>query len=166
MSNLITVNQPLIDIRLARTSADFEAARQLILAYVTWLGIDLSFQNFDAEMAQLPTVYSAPAGGLLLALVNGEPAGVAGIKPFTDTACELKRMFVGTGFRNLGIGRQLLTEAIALAKNLAYTVIKLNTADFMKAAISLYTKAGFVEIPPYRFNPHEEARYFELPLTQ
>ncbi|MBC7572292.1 MAG: GNAT family N-acetyltransferase [Spirosoma sp.] len=129
------MNQPQIDIRLALTPADFETAKQLILAYVTWLGIDLSFQNFDAEMDQLPTIYAAPAGGLLLAMVNGEPAGVAGIKPFTGTACELKRMFVGTGFRNLGIGKQLLTEAIALAKNLKYDVIKLDTADFMKAAI-------------------------------
>lgn len=158
--------QPTIDIHLADTVADFEATKQLILAYVTWLGIDLSFQNFDAELAGLSTVYASPDGGLLLATVAGVPAGVAGIKKFADTDCELKRMFVGAEFRNLGIGKQLLTEAIALAKNLRYETIKLDTADFMKAAIHLYVGAGFVEIPPYRFNPHEEARYFELMLNQ
>ncbi len=162
----IMKDQPTIDIRLAQSEADFKATKQLILAYVTWLGIDLSFQNFDAEMAGLSTVYAAPNGGLLLATVAGVPAGVAGIKKFTDTDCELKRMFVGAECRKLGVGKQLLTEAIILAKNLRYETIKLDTADFMKEAINLYVGAGFVEIPPYRFNPHEEARYFELVLNQ
>ena len=36
----------------------------------------------------------------------------------------------------------------------------------MKAAIKLYTDQGFVEISAYRFNPREDARYFELDLTK
>jgi carbonic anhydrase len=158
------MENPDIALVLARQNADFRAAGDLIREYVAWLGIDLAFQNFEAEMADLPTMYAEPHGGLLLALVNGRYAGVAGIRKFKNGDCELKRMFVRAEYRNLGLGRRLLTEAIALARRLGYAAIKLDTADFMQAAIRLYQAHGFVEIPAYRFNPHDEARYFELKL--
>ena len=153
-----------IEIILARREDDFQAAKNLILDYVAWLGMDLSFQNFNAELADLPAMYAEPTGGLLLVTVNGQYAGVAGIRKFADGECELKRMFVRAEYRNLGLGQRLMTEALALAKRLGYAVVKLDTADFMQAAIRLYQANGFVEIPPYRFNPHEQARYFELKM--
>lgn len=153
-----------IEIILARREDDFQAAKNLILDYVAWLGMDLSFQNVNAELADLPAMYAEPTGGLLLVTVNGQYAGVAGIRKFADGECELKRMFVRAEYRNLGLGHRLMTEALALAKHLGYETVKLDTADFIQAAIRLYRANGFVEIPPYRFNPHEQARYFELKL--
>ena len=75
-------------------------------------------------------------------------------------------MFVQPGSRGLGIGKLLLASCINIAKKLNYVTIKLDTADFMKSAIKLYTENGFVEIPAYRFNPYDEARYFELNLEK
>lgn len=158
------MQEPRINLVTALHPADFQAAEALIREYVAWLGIDLSFQNFDAEMADLPAMYAEPDGGLLLATVNGTYAGVAGIRKFTEGDCELKRMFVRAEYRNLGLGQRLLTASVELARRLGYAAIKLDTADFMQAAIRLYRANGFVEIPPYRFNPHDEARYFELTL--
>jgi GNAT superfamily N-acetyltransferase len=51
----------------ARTSSDYEAATALFEAYASWLDIDLSFQNFDSEVANLASIYAPPDGGLLLA---------------------------------------------------------------------------------------------------
>ena len=153
-----------IAIVFARQKTDFQAAEALIREYVAWLGIDLSFQNFDAEMADLPAVYAGPYGGLLLATVDGNFAGVAGIRKFAEGDCELKRMFVRAEYRGLGLGQRLLTASVELAQRLGYATIKLDTADFMGAAIRLYRANGFVEIPAYRHNPHPEARYFELNL--
>ncbi|MDP4131832.1 MAG: GNAT family N-acetyltransferase [Bacteroidota bacterium] len=155
-----------IEIREVRKAEDFLAGKELILEYVKWLGIDLSFQNFDKEMETLQATYSDPDGGLFIALRNGKAVGVAGIKRFNHRECEVKRMFVQPDSRGFGIGRRLLTECIEIAKKLNYETIKLDTADFMKSAISLYTAAGFVEIPAYRHNPHQEARYFELRLRK
>lgn len=153
-----------VSIKTVVSAADFLAAKTLILEYVEWLGMDLSFQNFDKEMETLQQMYSPSKGGLFIAISNGKPVGVAGVRRFADKVCEVKRMFVQSGSRGLGIGKLLLTECIEKAKSLSYESIKLDTTDFMKPAIKLYTDHGFVEIPAYRHNPHEAARYFELVL--
>ena len=158
------MENPAIQIKIAEHPQDFSEAKKLILDYVTWLGIDLSFQNFDQEINNLENMYNKLDGGLLLASINNQAAGVAGIRKFDNKECELKRMFVKSGFRNLGIGKLLLAGSIELAKRLNYEIIKLDTADFMKAAIKLYKDYGFIEIAQYRYNPHESARYFELNL--
>ncbi|MBC7689743.1 MAG: GNAT family N-acetyltransferase [Aquabacterium sp.] len=154
-----------IEIRQATSATEFAAAKTLILQYVQWLGMDLSFQNFDQEMETMPQTYGHPDGALFIALKADKPVGVAGIKRFNATECEVKRMFIQPESRGFDIGKLLLTECIAIAKKLNYQTIKLDTADFMKAAIKLYTSNGFTEIPAYRHNPHDQARYFELHLT-
>jgi len=155
-----------IEIKEAQHKADFLATKELILEYVKWLGMDLSFQNFDKEMNSLPETYGNRDGRLFIAVRNDKAVGVAGIKRFNEKECEVKRMFVQPASRGLGIGKLLLTECIEAAKRLHYQVIKLDTADFMRSAIKLYTDNGFVEISAYRHNPHEEARYFELSLNK
>ncbi|MBU2903258.1 MULTISPECIES: GNAT family N-acetyltransferase [Arenibacter] len=158
--------KPKIEIKLAQTTTDYLAAKELILEYVAWLGIDLSFQNFDKEMAGLPEMYNPEDGGLYIAYINGEAVGIAGIRRFNQQDCEVKRMYVKPNSRGLGIGQLLLKQCLDTARKLQYDSVKLDTADFMKSAIKLYTDHGFKEISAYRHNPHESAKYFELNLKE
>lgn len=153
-----------IEIITAQTPQHYADARKLILAYVQWLNFDLSFQNFDQEMANLPKMYNEKDGGLFIASLNHHPVGVAGLRRFSETEAEVKRMFVLDEAKGKGIGKVLLRKCIDTAKALHYHSIKLDTAVYMHAAIKLYTDHGFTEIPAYRFNPHDHARYFELRL--
>ncbi len=155
-----------IEIVTAQHPKDYSDAKQLILEYVAWLGIDLAFQNFDQEMEGLPNMYNSTDGGLFIAYLDTKPIGVAGLRRFSATEAEVKRMFVQDEAKGKGVGKVLLQKCIDTAKQLNYQSIKLDTGDFMKAAIHLYTSHGFVEIPAYRFNPHESAKYFELDLTK
>jgi len=155
-----------IELKEVKTEEDFSKAKILILEYVTWLGIDLSFQNFDHELNTLPETYGSPNGGLCIVLRDNKAVGVAGIKRFSETECEVKRMYVQPESRSLGIGKLLITQCIEIAKRLNYNTIKLDTADFMKSAIKLYSDSGFIEIPAYRHNPYDEARFFEMKLKQ
>lgn len=65
------------DVRMVSVSTPAETAqvRAIFSEYALSLGVDLSFQNFDAELDNLPGEYTGPLGGLLLALVHGIIAG-------------------------------------------------------------------------------------------
>jgi putative acetyltransferase len=154
-----------IKIKTAKSVKDFSEGKEIILEYVNWLGIDLSFQNFENEVNNLQEMYSEPNGGLILALMNYKTVGVVGIRKFEKKDCELKRMYVKMDYRNLGIGKLILEYAIELAKKLGYERIKLDTHDSMRTAIKLYIDYGFEEIESYRYNPNELTRYFELTLN-
>ena len=161
-----------VEVKKAQNETDFSLAKELVLEYVEWLAMSggtevraiLSSQNFDKEMGTMPLTYSSPDGGIFIALINDRAVGVAGIKRFNESECELKRMYVKDEGRGLGIGKILLTECIKLARELNYQTIKLDTLGFMKPAIKLYTDNGFVEISAYRNNTHKDAKYFELDL--
>jgi carbonic anhydrase len=156
----------MVTIKPAQSEEDYLLANNLIMEYVEWLGIDLSFQNFDDEIKNLKTTYGLPDGGLFIAFREEKAVGVVGVKKFSGKECELKRMYVHPDSRSFGIGQMLLIKSIELAKELKYDFIKLDTAGWMKPAINLYLRNGFKEITAYRFNPEEGTRFFELNLNQ
>lgn len=153
-----------INYKLASSPKEFSDARKIILDYVEWLGMDLSFQNFEAEISDLAKMYSTPHGGLVLAYDEDRVIGIAGIRCFEGETGELKRMFVSEAYRHAGVGKKILEQSIALAKALKYKRVRLDTHDSMQAAIKIYKSFGFEEIDPYRYNPHEGIKFFELAL--
>jgi len=138
--------------------------RPLFLEYAESLSFDLCFQGFDEELASLPGAYAFPTGALLLARVEGEPAGCAALRRIDASAGELKRLYVRPSHRGLGLGRSLVEAAIAVARELDYPCVRLDTTPEMAAAQKLYRSLGFREIDRYRENPVAGTRYFELPL--
>ena len=82
--------QDQLSIKTAQTKDDYFLAKKLILEYVAWLGVDLSFQNFDAEMEELSEMYNEKNGGLFLAFKNDKAVGVAGLRRFSITESEVK----------------------------------------------------------------------------
>ena len=146
-----------------------DGARGIFAEYARALGIDLCFQNFDAELAGLPGDYAAPGGTLLLAYVDGELAGCGAMRPLPEVdypdACEMKRLYVRRAFRRFGLGRQLAQQLMDCARQCGYSTMLLDTLDDMEAARELYTSLGFVEVPPYYFNPIAGAHYLKADLT-
>jgi putative acetyltransferase len=144
--------------------ADMETIRTLFREYATWLGIDLSFQNFEDELAALPGEYASPFGCILLARIDAEPAGCVALRKIDDDTCEMKRLWVRRKFSGRKLGR-LLTEAlISEGARLGYRRMRLDTMPLMVEAIALYRSLGFREIPPYRFNPVPGTLFLELDL--
>ena len=139
---------------------DADLVRALFLEYVGSLGVDLSFQGFDEELAALPMGYDA----VLVAHLDGEPAGCVGVRPLDSTTCEMKRLYVRPAARGAGLGRALALRAIDHARMLGYERMRLDTLPAMAAARALYGELGFVEIEPYRHNPIAGTAFMELPL--
>ena len=159
----------------AATPKQIAQARELFLEYSDWLGFDLSFQNFQQELAQLPGAYAPPSGRLLLALDpiqeaergRSIPAGCVALRRISDEICEMKRLYLRSGFRGRGVGRKLAEAIIAEARSIGYKRMRLDTIQpKMQDALLLYRSLGFREIAPYRENPIPGAMYMELELKE
>ena len=159
---------PQIQLLSPETPEALDATRAIFREYADSLGIDLCFQNFEAELASLPGEYAAPGGHLLLAWVDGELAGCGAFRPLTDAdyanACEMKRLYVRRAFRRFGLGRQLAQALMDAALQAGYSAMLLDTLDDMEAARELYASLGFQDVPPYYFNPIPGAHYLKADL--
>lgn len=155
-----------LSIRHATGESDIAVARRLFEEYAAWIAIDLSFQNFPEELRLLPGEYAAPGGTLLLAWVEARPAGCVAVRRVDEDACEMKRLYVRDSFRGLSVGERLAREAMAWARAAGYHRMLLDTLPSMRSAHRLYERLGFMEIPPYRFNPVEGARFMAVGLDR
>jgi ribosomal protein S18 acetylase RimI-like enzyme len=159
---------PVIALKTPSTAQEVDATRSLFREYAHSLGVDLCFQDFEQELADLPGEYTAPRGALMLAQVDGELAGCVALRPLDSTdypnAAEMKRLYVRKAFRGFGLGRQLADAALDAARQAGYACVLLDTLDDMEAARALYEELGFEEIPPYYHNPIPGSHYLKADL--
>ncbi|MBC7916456.1 MAG: GNAT family N-acetyltransferase [Rhodoferax sp.] len=150
------------------TKTELDAVRTLFMEYAQSLKVDLCFQNFEAELRDLPGEYAAPRGALLLATVGGQLAGCCALRPLDTVdyanACEMKRLYVRPDHRGSGLGRVLAEATLDAARQQGYDCILLDTLDDMESARALYQELGFVEVPPYYYNPIPGAHYLKADL--
>jgi ribosomal protein S18 acetylase RimI-like enzyme len=150
-----------IEIREAAWPRDLDAVARLMREYVDSLGVDLSFQHVEAELAALPGSYARPDG---VVLVAGEAEGMVAYRPLRFEVCEMKRLYVRPRGRGGSLGRRLCTALIADARAHGYRRMVLDTLASMAAARRLYRALGFRPIAPYYDNPLAGASFFALDL--
>jgi putative acetyltransferase len=139
--------------------------RELFREYEQALGVDLCFQGFAAELAALPGKYAPPRGRLYLAQVAEEIAGCACFWPASETAAELKRLYVRPQFRGQHLGRKLAERAIADARAIGFSTVVLDTWPSLKEAHALYASLGFRACAAYTASAVPGAQFLELVLT-
>lgn len=169
----------MVEVRDAVVPDEVSLVRSLFEEYAAALGIDLCFQGFARELADLPGAYARPAGRLLLAWLDGEAAGCVALRPLLVACCstgysklivdspesaEMKRLFVPARYRGHGIGRVLTERALDEAASAGYRRVCLDTLPSMREAINLYQSLGFTQVPSYYENPVAGALFFTREL--
>lgn len=152
-----------VKIRPALT-ADILDLRAMLAEYVAWIGLDLAFQEIDAELAGLPGEYAPPRGALLVADEDGRLLGMIGLRPLDGSTAEMKRLFVRPEARGRGLAKQLVAQLLEDAKRIGYDEIRLDTLPMMGDAQSLYVALGFRDIPAYYDTPIVGTRFMALRL--
>jgi ribosomal protein S18 acetylase RimI-like enzyme len=126
------------------------AIAALLREYEAGIGISLCFQDFDAEVANLPGDYAPPKGQMLLLrdTRDGTLAGCVALRPIAGVQelCEMKRLYLRPQARGHGLGRHLALAALAEARRLGYRRICLDTLPTMQEAQALYLSLGFALI--------------------
>jgi len=156
-----------LTIRPASTAGDLEITRALLREYAAYLNQSLGEEHicladYERELAALPGPYAEPRGAILLAFIAEEPAGCIALKPLkpdraiveNEAACEMKRLWVRTGFRGQSVGLALTQSLIAQAREKGYAAMYLDTVPgAMKSANNIYQKLGFEPVERYNTNP-------------
>ena len=140
----------MLTISQVNSEAEIIAVQEIMREYAAWAftivpGSDggPAWKDFDEEVATLPGVYAPPAGRLLLAMQDGQPAGCVCLRGHDATTSELKRLYVRPIFRGQNIGLQLVKMLVAEARQARYQRIVLDSHSSMKKAHAIYQEVGF-----------------------
>ena len=88
-----------------------------------------------------PAKFTPPAGVFLIAELDGEPVGCAGIRMLLPVRAELKHLYVRDSARGRGVGAALVAELERRAVEFGATEMVLDTHDSLEAAARLYARA-------------------------
>ncbi|HET9197690.1 MAG TPA: GNAT family N-acetyltransferase [Solirubrobacterales bacterium] len=148
------------DLRVQALYADFVREADGPLVYDREeAGIDL-----DEEIAKgPPTDLVPPNGVLLLAVAEGAPAGLGGVRHLDSDVAEVKSMYVAPAYRGTGLGRRILARLDEIAAEHGCSAVRLDTSDYLTPAVGLYRSAGYREVPAYNENPKADL-WFERKL--
>ena len=132
-------------ITIKRTDSEDEDFIQL----VTLLDADLRIRDgeehgFYAQFNKIDQIKH-----VVVAYRKEKPVGCGAIKPYDKITMEVKRMFVLSELRGVGIASKILIDLEHWAAELGYTKCILETGIKQPEAIALYTKNRYRRIPNY-----------------
>lgn len=153
-------------IRDAVFPGDTVEVQSLIYEYVNWLNLDLSFQNFDVEMANLGSLFTQPEGLYTLAFSDDEVAGGVGFRRHDAVIAEVKRLFVRPRYRGMGLARALMENLVQRLALMGYEKVILDAVPPTRNAQKLYESMGFQQIEPYNANPIPGTKYYGMSLPR
>jgi putative acetyltransferase len=151
---------------------------------------ELAFVEMDPVMPEAATLISALDGDLrerypgspihgiepvefrargcvfLIGKLDGVGVACGALRPLSDSAAELKRMFVRRDLRGQGFGRATLAALEEIATQRGFTVIRLETGVNQPEAIGLYESMGYQGIPCFgEYVSDHRSRCFEKALS-
>ncbi len=104
-----------------------------------------------------------PSGALVVARLDGRPVGCGALRAKGGGIGEIKHVWVDSAARGLGIGRRILEQLEALAREFGLRTLRLDTNPALTEAQALYRASGYREIPRFNDEPYAH-HWFEKRL--
>jgi DNA-binding MarR family transcriptional regulator/N-acetylglutamate synthase-like GNAT family acetyltransferase len=142
-------------VKIEAEAADGAEARWCLDQYFRELAsrFDAGFdpaRSISASTGEL----TPPAGVFVIARLDGEPIGCGALKVKERNIGEIKRMWVRSDARGLGVGRRVLETLESFALGLGATTLRLETNRTLREAQTLYRSAGYNEVAPFNDEPY------------
>jgi len=146
------------------------ATQVLVAEYGNYLFGELKLmagsESFLKELEKFPDYkYKKPDGAFYLVSLGDTPIGCLGFKRWSETECELKRMYIKEEYRGRGFAAQLIAFILKEAAKAGYRRMLLDTNVEMAAAHKAYLNAGFKIIPPYCENENSNPVFLAYELA-
>ena len=146
-----------VTFREIANEAELVELRPVILEYFRFMcgqlsdhhGVELAPEDPVDAMFAKPKMFLPPIGYTSVAEDAGRIVGTVSVKPLATGRVEIKRLYVHPTMQGTGLGRRLLEEAKTKARDMGASEMYLDTLTSLDAAIALYRKDGFEEIPLY-----------------
>jgi DNA-binding MarR family transcriptional regulator/GNAT superfamily N-acetyltransferase len=121
--------------------------------------------GFDPSKGNDLTVeeMTPPAGYLLVARLDGRPIGCGALKRLNAKEGEVKRVWTSPDARGLGIASRMMDSLEQLARDVGFSIVKLDTNRTLTEAQAMYHKRGYRTIERYNDNPYAH-HWFEKTL--
>lgn len=147
-------------VTIAEEDADSAEAQQCMALYVDELAARFE-EGFDTSKGNSVrgSEFIRPHGAFLIARLDGSAIGCGAVRMLDATTAEIKRMWVASSARGLGVAGRMLHELEAIARQLGAKVACLDTNRALKEAQSLYKRDGYEEVAPYNDNPFADHWY-------
>ena len=127
------------------TRADGPEVTAVVFSVLEEYGLRGDPHDTDRDLSDIEQTYFR-AGGCFDVLIETAPqriVGSIGLLPLAEGGCELRKMYLLPAVRGRGLGKFLLTHALAEARRLGFRRVVLETADVLKEAVQLYRSFGF-----------------------
>jgi GNAT superfamily N-acetyltransferase len=143
-----------VSVEFEQRSPDDPVVLRLYADFIRETDTELGLDIVEAEIAAgPPRDLTPPDGVMLIALHDGEPAAIGGVRHLDSETAEVKSMYVVPEQRGAGVAGAMLRRLEAIARERGCVATRLDTSDYLTPAVALYRSAGYREVPDYNGNP-------------
>ena len=140
--------------RFEPVPADMPPASDLVAAMVAEMALVYGPIDVPGMPSATPADFAPPHGTFLVGFDDdGAPVCAGGVKGLDAHAAEIKRMYVVPSARGRGLARVLLAALEDAARDLGYTIARLDTGPRQPHAQRLYEASGYRPIGNFNANP-------------
>ncbi len=130
-------------------------ALSAMTAYFDELDLRFSdgFDPADTLVVDAPSMRE-PAGSFVIARSDDQVVSCGGVQQHDRRTGEIKRMWVHTDWRGVGLGRRMLRRLERAVADAGYHRVILDTNASLTEAITMYERSGYRPIARYNENPY------------